>query len=318
MSFPSSIKALLHRNGLHPRRWLTGLVSYPRFLGYVKPQLITASEEEFLVRRKLLVRSWEPRQLTAPIGKRILALCPHPDDESIGAGGLLLAHRDLAEIHLVCLCNGEGGGELDEPHGDEADAKARLVEARKAEFGKTAGVLKAASVRHLDFPDGNIPCSGAAIEQVRSIVHDIRPDVVLLPWFLDNHIDHRRANLLYAWACADIEAVVLGFEIWSMLEPNAVFDISQYLPEKLALIQNYPSQLRTVDYMNYASGLAHVRAYQAAFSPHRSGAAEAFLALPNHEYCEMVCALYGVRGRIRDSAAILLGVPQPGVLATTQ
>jgi LmbE family N-acetylglucosaminyl deacetylase len=33
-------------------------------------------------------------------------LCPHPDDESIGAGGLLRAHRNSAEIHLACLCTG--------------------------------------------------------------------------------------------------------------------------------------------------------------------------------------------------------------------
>lgn len=318
MNLPSVFKALLRRNGLHPRRWLTGLVSYPRFLGYVKPQLMTSSEEEFLVRRKLLARAWEPRQLTAPVGKRLLALCPHPDDESIGAGGLLLAHRGLAEIHLVCLCNGEAGGQLDEPGIDNTAAKGRLVETRKAEFRKTAGALNAVSVRQLDFPDGGIPCSAVAVEQLRKIVEEIRPDVVLLPWFLDGQVDHRRANVLYAWACADLEAMVLGYEIWSMLEPNAVFDIAQQLPAKLSLIQNYTSQVRTVDYVSYAEGLARVRAYHAALLPRRAGAAEAFLALPNREYCELVCELYGAQGRLRTGAASLLGVVQSAALAATK
>ncbi len=311
MSFTSSFKQLLHRNGIHPRRWLTGFVSYPRFLGYVKPQLMTASEQEFLVRRKILARAWQPRQLTAPVGKRIVALCPHPDDESIGAGGLLLAHRGRGEVHLVCLCNGDRGGELDSPQA----GKSKLVETRKAELRKTAETLKATSVRHLDYPDGAIPCSPGAIEQLRAVINDIRPDVVVLPWLLDGHPDHRRTNLLYAWACSDIEAMVLGYEIWTMLEPNAVFDIAPYLSEKLALIQNYRSQLRTVDYVNYADGLARVRAYHAAFSPHRSGAAEAFLALPNHEYCEMVFQLYGAPGQIRADAAALLDLTQPEMLA---
>ena len=263
---------------------------------------MTDSEEEFLVRRKVLARAWNPRQLTAPLGKRILALCPHPDDESIGAGGLLLAHRTCSEIHLVCMCNGERGGELD--HGE--DGTSTMAELRRAEFRKTAEILKAASVRHLDFPDGNIPCSPAAVEQLRAVITKIHPDVVLLPWFLDGHVDHRRTNLLYAWACSDIEATVLGYEIWTMLEPNALFDITPHLPEKLALIQNYRSQLRTVDYVSYAAGLASVRAYQAAFWPQRSGAAEGFLALPNHDYCEMVCELYGAPGQIRSDAAALL------------
>ena len=302
MSFASSFKQLLHRNGIHPRRWLTGFVAYPRFLGYVKPHLMTASEQEFLIRRKLLARAWQPRQLASPIGNRILALCPHPDDESIGAGGLLLAHRGHSEIHLVCLCNGELGGEL----ASGEVGKNALIETRRAEFGKTAKTLKAASVHHLGFPDGAIPCSSATVEQLRTLINAIRPDVVVLPWFLDDHRDHRRANILYAWACMDVEAMVLGYEIWTMLEPNAVFDITPYLPEKLALIQNYQSQLRTVDYTSYAEGLARIRAYHAAFSPRRSGAAEAFLALPNHEYCEMVRQLYGPPGCIRSDAAGML------------
>jgi LmbE family N-acetylglucosaminyl deacetylase len=291
MSFASSIKTAFHRNGFHPRRWLTGLLSYSRYLGYIRPHLLGATEEEFRARRQLLARAWEPRQLVAPIGKRLLALCPHPDDESIGAGGLLFAHRDLAEIHLVCLCDGAGGGSL-----GAADANpSALVEARRDEFRKTAAALRAVSALHLDYPDGNIPCSTIEVKRLRSIVRKIDPDVVLLPWFFDGHVDHRRANLLYARACGDIEAIVIGYEIWSMLEPNAVFDITKHLGDKLSLIRNYPSQLRTVDYVGYAAGLATVRAYQAALQPLRSGAAEAFVALPNHEYCKLVCEVYGTR-----------------------
>jgi hypothetical protein len=41
-----------------------------------------------------------------------------------------------------------------------------------------------------------------------------------------------------------------------MLEPNAVFDIAKHMNGKLSLIRNYPSQLRTVDYLGYTSCLA--------------------------------------------------------------
>jgi hypothetical protein len=67
-----------------------------------------------------------------------------------------------------------------------------------------------------------------------------------------------------------------------------VFDITPHLADKLSLIRNYPSQLRTVDYLGYMSGLATVRAYHTALRPLRSGVAEAFVALPNREYCELV------------------------------
>jgi LmbE family N-acetylglucosaminyl deacetylase len=284
-----SIKRALHRYDIHPNRWLAGFLAYPRYLGFIKPHLLrVTTEEEFRIRRQVLASAWEPRQLEAPIGKRMLALCPHPDDESIGAGGLLLAHRDLAEIHLVCLCDGAGGGQLEE-HSPDPNA---LVEVRRIEFQKTAKALRAASVQHLDYADGNIPWSPKEAARLRSIVFSIRPDVVLLPWFLDAQLDHRRANVLYALACGDLDATVLGYEIWSMLEPNAVFDISEHLSEKLLLIRNYTSQLRTVDYVQYVAGLASVRAYHAALRPLRAGAVEAFVALPNPEYCEQVRALF--------------------------
>lgn len=288
MQFGSVIKAALHRNGIYPRRWLAGVRSYSRYLGYIRPHLLQSTEQEFHVRRQLVAKAWEPRRLVPPIGKCILAICPHPDDESIGAGGLLLAHRDLAEIHLVCLCDGAAGGSLGEPNQDQT----ALAKARSAEFQNTAAMLRANSVHHLNYPDGNIPCSSEEVERLRSIVRDIRPDVVTLPWFLDGHVDHRRANLLYALACGDAAVTVLGYEIWTMLEPNAVLDITGHLAGKLSLIRNYPSQLRTVDYVGYASSLASVRAFQAGFGPLRSGAAEAFVALPNHDYCELVCKLY--------------------------
>src|SRR5258705_7855765 len=145
MHISSIIKFAFHRIGFHPRRWARGIFSYSRYLGYIKPQLLQKDELEFRIRRQLLADAWEPRRLTAPIGRRILALCPHPDDESIGAGGLLLAHRELAEIHLVCLCNGAAGGSL----GDGEIRPNALAEARRAEFRKTAATLGAASVQHL-------------------------------------------------------------------------------------------------------------------------------------------------------------------------
>jgi N-acetylglucosamine malate deacetylase 1 len=287
MWFPY-IQAAFHRYGIHPRRWMTGLVSYSRYLGYIKPQLMRATEGEYRVRRQLVARAWEPRHLVSPLGKRILALSPHADDESIGAGGLLLAHRGLSEIHLVCLCDGAGGGSL----GDADTNPNALVEARRGEFLNAAAALGATSVQQLDYPSGNIPCTAAAAERLRSMVREIEPDVVVLPWFLDGHVDHKSANALYARACGDIKATVLGYEIWTMLEPNAVFDITPHLADKLSLIRNYPSQLRTVDYLGYVSGLATVRAYHAALRPLRSGAAEAFVALPNREYCELVAQLH--------------------------
>ena len=291
MHSPSFIRGFLRRRHIHPRLFWTGLVSYSRFLGYVRPALLTASPEEYRVRRQLLARGWEPRKLEAPVGKRILALSPHADDESIGAGGLLWAHRDLAEIHLVVLSDGGKSGQLENPAAEPVSARQQLVQTRREELLKAAADLKARSVEFLDFPDGAIPTDNLAAEKLRSHITRIQPDVVLLPWFLDNHPDHRSANSLLAKACANERMLVLGYEVWAMLEPNAVFDISDHLEPKLALIRHFTSQLALVDYVSYAASLARVRGYHANLHPTKAGAAEAFVALPCHDYCALVNAL---------------------------
>jgi LmbE family N-acetylglucosaminyl deacetylase len=301
----------LHRNGFHPRRWLKGLIAYSRYMGYVRPELLSCPEEEYRVRRKIMTRGWSARALLVPVGRTILALSPHPDDESIGAGGFLLAHKDRAAIHFICVCNGEAGGSLEDQPLDSETARRRMVEVRRGELRRVADAVNAASVHHLDFPDGNVPYDDRAVNKLRSLVKEIRPDVVLLPWFLDDHVDHRRTNVLYAWGCADLEATVIGYEVWSLTEPNAVLDISPYLEGKLALIQNHVSQLRTDDYDSYAKGLAQVRGFQHSLNGRRGGAAEAYIALPNREYCELVCHLYGEPGRIKESALELLGISHP-------
>ena len=73
-----------------------------------------------------------------------------------------------------------------------------------------------------------------------------------------------------------------------------------------------------MDYAGYASALARVRAHHAALHPLRVGAAEAFVALPNREYCELVHALYGARGHVRVDAAALLGLAGPEALTVAK
>lgn len=304
MKIFSLLKEWLHSHNIYFRRWWDGFLSYPHYLGHIKPYLFTDSEEEYIIRRKITSRIWKPQNLSLPVGKRVLSISPHPDDESIGAGGLLWAHRNLSEIHCIVLSRGEKGGALEIPSENSELYKSELAKVRKQEFLKTVSMLNTKSFYFFDFPNGDISCNTQEAERLRSSVKKIKPDVVMLPWFFDDWPDHRCANILYAWGCADFEYMVLSYEVWTMLEPNALFDITDYLEGKLSLIQNYGSQLRTVDYLSYVIALAKLRAFQ--YSPHRSGAIEAYFALPNHEYCELVRHYYGTPGNITNLTRRLL------------
>ena len=95
-------------------------------------------------------------------------------------------------------------------------------------------------------------------------------------------------NRLFAEAAKGRSMMVLGYEIWSLLSPNAYLDITPVMPMKQRLVAQYVSQLRTVDYAGYADGLAKVRAFHLPVAQNRTGAVEAFIAMPCPDYCDIV------------------------------
>lgn len=269
------------------RRWILGAISYSRFIGFIRPALSKGKDHDYKIWRKLLTAAWEPRELSVPVGKRILAISPHSDDEAIGAGGILWAHRDAAEIHIVLLTDGAAYGYLPEDGQSPQDAKAKLVELRKQELMQTAEALHAKSVTCLDLPDRGLVADEATAAKLRAVLDTVRPDVVLLPWFLDNHPDHMAANRLFTKASNNPNTLVLGYEIWAVLEPNAWFDITPHLDAKLKLVNYYGSQLKDADYPAFVRGMASVRGYQ-LIKKTGGKAAEAFVALPAEDYCSLV------------------------------
>ncbi len=277
----------------HPRARWHALLTYPRFLGRLKPELMGGREGEVGARLRALEYRWEPAVLRVPIGKRILVVAPHPDDESIGPGGTLLAHRGQAEVHLLNLFNGSAGGRLPGGplKGSAADIAAVCSE-RQRELGRVAQRLAVKSVRQLGMEDGTGFPSADEAHRFRKIVDEIRPDVVLLPWFLDNQREHKIANLLFASACPNYDGLVLGYEIWTFCHSNAFFDISDWLDEKVKLVNEYRTQTLDIDYAGYARGLGIVRGFHQGTQGQRS-ASEAFLVLPGRDYCDIVHSLYG-------------------------
>lgn len=266
---------------------MLGITSYSKFIGYIRPRLSKGKSIEYRIWRKLLTDAWEPKELTLPVGKRILAISPHSDDEAIGAGGILWAHRDCAEIHVVLLTDGAAYGFLPEESENAEDQRAKLVKIRKDELLKTTAALNAKSVDFFDLPDSEIRADDETVSRLRAVLDEVKPDVVILPWFLDGHPDHQAANRLFAKACNNPKLMVLGYEIWAMSDPNAYFDITEHLDAKLALVENYDSQLKERAYITFARGLARVRGYQ-MISVEGNNAAEAFVALPAADYCDLV------------------------------
>jgi len=272
----------------HPRSWLDSLLTYPRFIGTIKPELLGHCASELAPRLEMHQAAWWPKRLEFPVARRLLAISPHPDDEAIGCGGILLAHAGKAEICIVNVYNGDGGGALEDGvwHNDP-DYKARLVAMRQRELDRVAETLQATQVTRFGISDCNGVPGKTEVVALRRVLREFAPEVVLLPWLLDTHPHHKATNQIFSEAVQDLDVLVLAYEIWGLLSPNAFFDITDLLDRKLQLIALYTSQVRTVDYIGYAEGLARVRAFHHPVRDRRVGAVEAYFALPSRDYCQL-------------------------------
>jgi len=128
----------------------------------------------------------------------LLVLAPHPDDETLGCGGLIAAARARAQdVYVAVLSDGSGShpGSLEWP-------PARLAALRAREVAEAVAALGLAPDRlgFLGCRDGAVPRDGAAFREVAAdIASHVRRSgagTVLTTWAHDPHQDHQAASAL--------------------------------------------------------------------------------------------------------------------------
>src|ERR1700735_3660522 len=132
-----------------------------------------------------------------PSDERIVVLAPHMDDEVIGCGGTLARHIACgSEVTVVFLTDGRLGGKDAVAQAGQADIAAvrkREAQLALAELGVTHSVF-------LDAEDGRLGAAPGLGEALRAALAAARPDIVYLPFFLEEHPDHRAVSVLLAEA----------------------------------------------------------------------------------------------------------------------
>ncbi len=229
----------------------------------------------------LAARAWVAGGVAVglPDYQRVLALAPHPDDESLGFGGTLaLLTAAGAQVTVVVASDGEAtlGSAL--PATDVAAL-------RRAEAEAAGAVLGVKTVHALGLPDGDLSSHvDAMATRIGSFLRDLRPELVLLPWFMDADGDHRALNDALAAASPGEDVDVWGAEVWTPLTPNRVVDITPVLDLKQAAIACHTTAAGAFD-LTAGLGLNRFRSLQVGRGV---GHAEAFLDLPAPRYCALV------------------------------
>ncbi len=117
---------------------------------------------------------------------RLLAVFPHPDDESWAAGGLIARTARAGAVKLVSLSRGEAGRNERHPIDGQTLAELRTDELRHA-----ARILGVSDLEVFDLPDGNI-ARDAVTAALHPVIEAFRPEVVLTfaPDGAYGHRDH--------------------------------------------------------------------------------------------------------------------------------
>jgi LmbE family N-acetylglucosaminyl deacetylase len=145
--------------------------------------------------------------------RRLVVLAAHPDDETLGAGGLIAtaSGRGL-QVDVVVMTAGEGS----HPDSPTHDAE-RLARRRRLEIVAALAELAPTARAHLlSFPDGGL---SAKVGDMASVVESLlswdgHPTLLAAPWRRDGHPDHQAVGEAGALLARRLGVRLLEYPIW--------------------------------------------------------------------------------------------------------
>ena len=210
----------------------------------------------------------------------ILVVAAHPDDETLGAGGVMAKHIESGD-NVSVLILGTGLTSRDQEKKSE-------ISSLRTDSKKALSILGVNDVEFLDFPDNSFD-SVPLLEIIKSVerkIKEVKPVEIFTHYQNDLNIDHKitfQAVLTAARPINEYVKKMLCFEVASSTEwnteqsfnPNCFVDISGQLNKKLKALDEYKTEMRNFPHPRsnkYVEALAKVRGGSANMD-----AAEAFV-----------------------------------------
>jgi bacillithiol biosynthesis deacetylase BshB1 len=173
----------------------------------------------------------------------VLAMAAHRDDVEQSCGGTLLRSAAMG-LHTAILDLTQG----------EAGTRGTAAE-RAAEAAAAAQVLGVGWRQALDIPDGRVENTWENRLKIARVVRELRPRVVILPYWQARHPDHSNTATLGYEACfvAGLSKVETGTaphrpfkvvyaSIYADVRPSFVVDITDHIEQRFQALMAYRSQ----------------------------------------------------------------------------
>lgn len=199
-----------------------------------------------------------PFEAVVSLGSTVV-MAPHPDDESLGCGGLLALLADSGcSAHVVVITDGSRSHP-----GSPSYPAARLAALRERETLEALAALGVASAaaHFLRYPDCGLPSIGTeaftrAAARLRHMLVALRPDTLLVPWRRDPHCDHEATWQLLRAATVGLPRRPrwLEYPVWAWTRADDAvaphtgdgrawrLDVSPVLERKMQAIARHRSQ----------------------------------------------------------------------------
>ena len=209
--------------------------------------------------------------------RRALIIAAHPDDETLGCGGVISRFSDSTEFKVVFISEG-------------TSCRYANPAAHEQEIEKNMQIRKNSALRALGtIPTSfyDLPCG--RLDQVPQIminkiieqeIQDFRPDAVFTHWANDANTDHRKvhdATIIATRPYSSFVEIVLCYEVLSSTEwnfnksfcPNAFYELSETdVKSKCQNTQEYYTECKEWPYPRSDEGittLAKMRGMQAGY-----------------------------------------------------
>ena len=173
----------------------------------------------------------------------ILAIAAHRDDVEQTCGGTLLRSSAMG-LHTAILDLTQG----------EAGTRGSAEE-RAAEAAEAAKILGVQWRQALDLPDGGIENTAENRVKIARVIRELRPRVVILPYWQGRHPDHYKTATLGYEACfvaglAKLETgaaphrpfKIIYASLYADVRPSFVVDISGVIEDRMKSLLAYKSQ----------------------------------------------------------------------------
>lgn len=180
---------------------------------------------------------------------RVLVVSPHPDDETLGAGGTIL--RLISEGHEVFWLNITAMLSTDK-------FPEELLRKREIQLKEIESFYSFKGIFHLNYPTTELENvdSSQAIEKIGNVIKEIEPEVLILPDYNDAHSDHKWV-FDWCYACSKVFRFpyikqILTMEIISetdfgkpenLFAPNLFVDITDYMEKKIQALNIYGTEI---------------------------------------------------------------------------